>query len=194
MSSPIPCLEILERRRQEGLFRERRVISGYSGRWMEMDGRALIDFTRNDYLDISNHADLIDAFKQCTGKFGMGSGGSQFLGGYTSAHQRLEEELAEFLQRDRAILFSSGYLANLAAVSAMCKRNETVLADRFVHASLIDAARLAGVRLKRYAHCAPAALEAILTGEAAGKAALGSRLKSSAWRATSLPCGISGDF
>jgi len=132
----------LESYRNQGLYRHRNV-TGNS---------PLIAFNSNDYLGLAGHPQLADALSQGLKKYGCGSTGSHLVCGHHREHQALEEELAEFVDRPRALLFSSGYMANLGAMQALLGRHDTVVSDRLNHASLIDAARLSGARHRRYRH------------------------------------------
>jgi 8-amino-7-oxononanoate synthase len=118
------------------------------------DGRELIDFSSNDYLGFARHPALARAMAESATHAGAGSGASHLITGHGAEHARLEEELAAFTQRERALLFSTGYMANLAVITALAGRGERVLLDRLCHASLIDGARLSGATLVRYAHAA----------------------------------------
>ena len=118
------------------------------------DGRELIDFSSNDYLGFARHPALARALAESAAHAGAGSGASHLITGHGAEHARLEEELAAFTRRERALLFSTGYMANLAVITALAGRGERVLLDRLCHASLIDGARLSGATLVRYAHAA----------------------------------------
>jgi 8-amino-7-oxononanoate synthase len=115
-------------------------------------GHELIDFSSNDYLGLARHPALAMAMSACAARSGAGSGAAHLVTGHGTEHARLEEELAAFTHRERALLFSTGYMANLAVMDALAGRNERVLLDRLCHASLIDGARLSGAALKRYGH------------------------------------------
>ena len=116
------------------------------------DGRELDDFSSNDYLGLARHPALARAMSACAAGAGAGSGASHLITGHGAEHDRLEEELAEFTHRERALLFSTGYMANLAVMTALAGRGERALLDRLCHASLIDGARLSGATLARYRH------------------------------------------
>jgi 8-amino-7-oxononanoate synthase len=133
-------------------------------------GRALIDFSSNDYLGLAHHPALA-AMSGCAARRGAGSGASHLITGHGAEHERLEEELAAFTRRERALLFSTGYMANLAVMAALAGHGERVLLDRLCHASLIDGARLSGARLRRYGH-ADAEAAARLLGADPGHTAL----------------------
>jgi 8-amino-7-oxononanoate synthase len=115
-------------------------------------GRELTDFSSNDYLGLAGHPALADAMSECAARTGSGSGASHLVSGHGHEHAQLEEELAAFTGRERALLFSNGYMANLAVMTVLAGRGERVLLDRLCHASLIDGARLSGAAFRRYAH------------------------------------------
>ncbi len=134
----------------------------------QVGSEQLINFCGNDYLGLSTHPAIIDAAAQGLAQYGLGSGGSSLVSGHTEAHAELEDELADFCQRQRALVFSSGYLANLSVVGALAGHGDAVYEDRLNHASLIDAALLSRARLYRYSHAAPQALaNRLATGTAA---------------------------
>lgn len=114
--------------------------------------RDCINFTSNDYLCLSKHDAVIHALKDGSEKYGVGSGGSVCISGYTSAHQEAEEKFAEFMQRERALLFPSGYHANLGVIVSFVNRDTKLLIDRLSHASIIDAAVMSRAKFKRYPH------------------------------------------
>ena len=142
----------LERLKAEGLYRHRRVVESARGPEMVVDGRQVVGFCSNDYLGLADHPKVVEAFRRGAEAYGVGSGASHLITGHTRAHHMLEEALAEFTGRPRALLFSTGYMANLGVIAALCGRGDRVVEDRLNHASLIDAAQLAGGKLKRYAH------------------------------------------
>lgn len=149
-------LERLEAQRQEisaqGLYRTRRLLEGRQGVRVQIDGRALTNFSSNDYLGLAGDPRLERSLVEGAARYGVGSGASHLICGHSAAHHQLEEELADFLGRDRALLFSTGYMANLGVLSALMGRNSLVFEDRLNHASLLDGAQLSGAKLKRYAH------------------------------------------
>ncbi len=118
---------------------------GGSARW-------LLDFSSNDYLGLSQNFLVSGAVEDAFPHLGAGSTGSHLVGGHTSAHAALEREVADWLQAERALLFGSGYLANLGVMQALLGRDDVCVQDRLNHASLIDGARLAGCTLRRYPH------------------------------------------
>lgn len=148
---------------REDLLRTTRVVDARAGVVVEIDGRRLINFCSNDYLDLAGHAEVAAAMQDAATAFGVGSTASPLVCGKTRLHAALEDRLAALTGRDRALLFNCGYTANLAIFSALVHaRHETVFEDRLCHASMVDGARLAGARLKRYRHADPADLERLL--------------------------------
>jgi 8-amino-7-oxononanoate synthase len=143
---------LLAQRIQDRLYRRREIIDGPQGVELTIDGRRLLSFCSNDYLGLANHPDVVAAFHRGLETFGAGSGAAHLITGHSRAHQALEEELAAFVQRPRALLFSTGYMANLGVMVALLRRGDRVFEDRANHASLLDGARLSGARLVRYAH------------------------------------------
>ncbi len=149
-------------REAAGLYRRRRVIDSPQGPILRSEGRELLSFCSNDYLGLANHPELIAALKRGADEYGVGSGAAHLVNGHSHAHHALEEELAAFTNRPRALLFSTGYMANLGVAGALLGRGDSAFEDRLNHASLLDAGLLSGARLVRYAHADPAALEAKL--------------------------------
>jgi 8-amino-7-oxononanoate synthase len=135
-----------------GLRRSRRVLETPQGGRVTVDGREYTAFCSNDYLGLAAHPELIEAAREGAARFGVGAGASHLLLGHSTAHHELEQRLAAFAGLPRALLFSTGYLANLGAVTALVGREDAVFADRLNHASLNDAALLARAQFKRYAH------------------------------------------
>jgi 8-amino-7-oxononanoate synthase len=134
---------------------------------VRVGGRLLRNFCSNDYLGLSHHPELIRAATDCMSRFGFGAGAAHLVSGHSLEHHALEEELAAFVGTERALLFSSGYMANLGVVSALTDRHDLMLADRWNHASLLDAARLSGARLRRYVHGDMAHAEQMLLAQRA---------------------------
>jgi 8-amino-7-oxononanoate synthase len=158
-----PALEEIER---QHLRRRRATVDAYpepgNHTQVIVDGRRLVDFSSNDYLGLAAHPALSSAMAECAARCGAGSGASHLISGHGSEHAALEEELAAFTERPRALLFSTGYMANLGVVTALAERGESVLLDRLSHASLIDAGLLSGARFRRYPHCDAAAASRLL--------------------------------
>lgn len=153
----------LDALKQKSLYRLRRLLEGPQGPEVVLDGRACLNFSSNDYLGLAADPRLKQAARRALDDYGVGSGAAHLVTGHSKAHHALEEELAAFLGRSRALLFSSGYMANLGIASALIGRGDRALEDRLNHASLLDAGLLAGARFARYAHADVTALEAELT-------------------------------
>jgi 8-amino-7-oxononanoate synthase len=128
-----------------------------------IDGRELINFCSNDYLGLASHPEVVASLKAGADQYGVGSGASHLINGHSRAHHILEEELADFVGRPRAVLFSTGYMANLGVITALCGRGDVVLQDRLNHASLLDAGLLSGARCQRYLHADPGSLDHTLS-------------------------------
>ena len=149
----------LDQRRRAGLYRRPRTVEpGAAPPWQVVDGRLCLGFSSNDYLGLARDARIATVLSGAAGTWGTGAGAAHLAGGHTRAHGELEERLADWTGRPRALLFSTGYMANLGALCALAGRGDLVAEDRLNHASLIDAARLAGARVRRYAHGDPEAL------------------------------------
>ncbi len=152
----------LVRRRGQNLYRERQVLASPQGAEVRIGAQTLLSFCSNDYLGLANHPQVIAAFKQGAERYGVGAGASHLISGHSLAHHALEEELADFVGAPRALLFSTGYMANLGVAASLMGRCGHVFEDKLNHASLIDAARLCQARVKRYAHGAVDKLESLL--------------------------------
>ncbi len=142
----------LSQRRAQKLYRERLVLESPPGAEVRVGDETLLSFCSNDYLGLANHPRVIAAFQQGAARYGVGAGASHLVSGHSRAHHALEEELADFVGAERALLFSTGYMANLGVVSALTDRHDAIFEDRLNHASLIDAARLARAKVTRYPH------------------------------------------
>ncbi|VXC98416.1 8-amino-7-oxononanoate synthase [Pseudomonas sp. 8Z] len=142
----------LAERRAASLYRQRPLLQAPQGPQVQVDGQMLVNFCSNDYLGLANHPEVIRAMQQGAEKWGVGGGASHLVVGHSTPHHELEEALAAFTGRPRALLFSTGYMANLAAVTALVGQGDSVLQDRLNHASLLDAGLLSGARFSRYLH------------------------------------------
>ena len=142
----------LAERRAADLYRQRPLLQSPQGPQVVVDGQPLLAFCNNDYLGLANHPEVIKAWRDGAERWGVGGGASHLVIGHSSPHHALEEALAEFTRRPRALLFSTGYMANLGTVTALVGQGDTVLQDRLNHASLLDAGLLSGARFRRYLH------------------------------------------
>jgi 8-amino-7-oxononanoate synthase len=146
----------------QGLRRRRRRLESAQGTRIEVDGKSYLSFASNDYLGLAGHPALAAAACDAAAEFGVGGGASHLLTGHHALHHRLETELAAFVGLPAALLFSTGYMANLGVVTALVDRRGAVFADRLNHASLVDAALLSRAEHHRYRHGDLAHLEALL--------------------------------
>lgn len=139
-------------RAEAGLLRRLRGVAAVDGAWVVMDGRRLLNFASNDYLGLAQHPRLREALVDAARRWGVGATAAHLLGGHRAPHEALEQALAEWTGRERALLFSSGYLANIGVLVALLRDGDLCLQDKLNHACLIDGARLSGSTLKRYVH------------------------------------------
>jgi 8-amino-7-oxononanoate synthase len=142
----------LEAIKQQHSYRVRRCMSGPQASQVTLDGNTYHNFCSNDYLGLAHHAKVRKAAKQAIDEFGCGSGASQHINGYSRVHAECEQQLADFLQVEKVVLFGSGYLANLGVLSSLSKRHDCIFGDKLNHASLIDAAQSSTADFKRYRH------------------------------------------
>ncbi len=161
---------LLAQRRQQQLYRQPRIAGCAQQAHMQIDGKAYLSFCSNDYLGLANHSAVISAFQQAANQWGVGSGSAHLINGHSQPHQQLEEALAEFTGRERALLFSTGYMANLGVVSALMQDGDRVYQDRLNHASLLDAAKLCGARQIRFQHNNPQHLVQRMQRQTTGQA------------------------
>ncbi|WP_345776305.1 8-amino-7-oxononanoate synthase [Luteimonas salinisoli] len=133
-------------------LRARRTVTRRDGARCEVDGRWLLNFCGNDYLGLSQQFQVVNALMDTAARDGAGGIASHLVCGHHAAHDALERELADWLQAPRALLFGSGFLANLAVMQALLGEGDACVQDRLNHASLVDGARLSGCRLRRYPH------------------------------------------
>lgn len=148
----------LEEARSRGLERNARVYPECGGK-ITLDGQELLNFSSNDYLNLGRHPHVVDRARQALEHYGTGSGGSRLVTGTLPIHEELEARLAAEKGYPAALLFGAGYLANAGTIPVLAGRDDIILADKLVHASMIDACQLSGAKLLRFAHNDPAALE-----------------------------------
>jgi len=152
----------LTERRTQNLLRQRRSVESPQQPALAVDGSKLLSFCSNDYLGLANHPDVVAAFKRGLDEYGAGSGASHLVTGHTKAHAALEEELAAFTGRSRALLFGSGFMANVGVLTTLLDDNDHVFEDKLNHASLLDGGRFSGASFRRYPHLDMARLGASL--------------------------------
>jgi len=142
----------LQQQRRLALYRQRDIVQSPQSVVLTIDGIRYLSFCSNDYLALANHPRVIESFKQAAERYGVGSGASHLISGHSQAHQQLEEQLAAFTGSQAALVFSTGYMANLGCIAALVNEKDSVICDRLNHASLLDAAKLSGAKLRRYLH------------------------------------------
>ena len=153
---------VLEQRREEGLYRHRLTLESSQGPIVSVNGRQYLNFCSNDYLGLAAHPRIVERFRSAAIQYGVGSGASHLVCGHSAPHHQLEEALAEFTGRARALLFSSGYMANAGILSSLLQRGDSVFEDRLNHASLLDGGLHSGARFQRFPHNDVSALKAKL--------------------------------
>ncbi|HGM5580079.1 TPA: 8-amino-7-oxononanoate synthase [Pseudomonas putida] len=148
----------LAERRAADLYRQRPLLQSPQGPEVVVDGQRLLAFCSNDYLGLANHPEVIAAWRDGAERWGVGGGASHLVVGHSTPHHEVEEAIAELTGRPRALLFTTGYMANLGAITALVGQGDTVLQDRLNHASLLDGGLLSGARFSRYLHNDPSSL------------------------------------
>lgn len=164
MSDPFALERRQQERAQAQLRRQRLTLGTVNGSAVKVQwqGQTLLNFCSNDYLGLSQHA-VVKMGAQTAAAAGAGSGASHLVCGHLELHEQLELALAEWVGRPRALLFSTGYMANTGVISALLNRDHLVLQDRLNHASLLDGALLSRARLQRYRHGDVTHLRTLLT-------------------------------
>ncbi len=142
----------LTERKQKHWYRQRAIVESPQSIHLQVNGKQLLSFCSNDYLGLANHPKVIEAFQSAAKQYGVGSGASHLVSGHSAEHHALEEELAAFTGRDRALLFSTGFAANLGCITALLSEKDAVFEDKLNHASLLDAGLASGARFQRFLH------------------------------------------
>ncbi len=142
----------LQQQRQQSLYRSTRMVESAQQTHIKIENKTYLNFCSNDYLGLANHPDVIQAFQNAANHYGVGTGSAHLINGHSCIHQQLEQALAEFTGRQNALLFSTGYMANMGTINALMQRGDVIHADRLNHASLIDASLLSKARMLRYRH------------------------------------------
>lgn len=145
-------LQRLQAQQEAGLYRHRLTHQSPQTPELQIEGQPYLNFSSNDYLGLASHPRLIQRWQRSATQFAVGAGASHLVNGHTSAHHELEQALARYTGRSRALLFSTGYMANLGAVTALLGRNDAAFSDKLNHASLVDAVILSRAHSYRYAH------------------------------------------
>ena len=144
--------EELNGRRQKSLHRTLRTFTDRQGTHAKWEGREVVLFCGNDYLGLSCHPEVIQKTKQTLEKYGVGSGSARLISGTSDLHTELETRLAQFKAKESALVFGSGYLANLGVLGTLAREKDLIVMDKFSHASFIDGARLSGAQLRVFPH------------------------------------------
>ena len=152
----------LAERQAQGLYRRPRLLECRDGVHARLEGRDCLVFCSNDYLGLADHPVISAALAQAASEVGTGSGAAHLISGHHREHEALESELADWVGRPRALLFSTGYMANMGVINALAEPGDTVYEDVLNHASLLDGGWLSRGRMQRYAHGDVAALDAAL--------------------------------
>ncbi|MDP8247232.1 MAG: 8-amino-7-oxononanoate synthase [Candidatus Tritonobacter lacicola] len=152
----------LEKLKSRGLYRTLRTVEGPTGRTVRIDGRDFLCFCSNNYLGLAGDARLIEAAREAAERYGCGSGASRLVSGTLEIHRELERRIASFKGKEAAILFPTGYMANVGAIPALAGEDDLVIVDRLDHASIIDGCRLSRARMLVYGHGDLEAMEKIL--------------------------------
>jgi 8-amino-7-oxononanoate synthase len=138
--------------REQNLFRQLRRVDSPQGARVRVDGRELLNFSSNDYLGLADHPALKEAVRRAVDQFGAGSGASRLICGSLAVHHTLEESLAAFKGTQAALAFSSGYAAAVGTLGALLGKDDVLIIDKLVHASIVDGGRLCGAKLRVFAH------------------------------------------
>lgn len=162
----------LQQRKQQQLYRDRLTLESAQAARVVVDGVELDNFSSNDYLGLASHPDVIEAFRAAAVHYGVGAGASHLVVGHSKPHGMLEEALADFTGRDRALLFSSGYMANMAVLRTLAGRGDSIFQDKLNHASLLDGGLASGAGHFRYRHADLAHLQQLLKGRCSGRSLL----------------------
>jgi len=159
----------LDERAAQGLLRTRRTLTTQQSPHISVDGKSYLAYCSNDYLGLANHPQLIAALQNGAKQWGVGAGAAHLVCGHFDAHHQLEQQLASFVGKPAALLFSTGYMANLGVVQALVGKGDTVFADKLNHASLNDAMQLSRAEVKRYRHGDVAQLVHLLAKTQSGR-------------------------
>ncbi|MGH7819409.1 MAG: 8-amino-7-oxononanoate synthase [Candidatus Binatia bacterium] len=159
----------LEALRTQRLYRRLRTIEGPEEPEVVVDGRPAILLCSNNYLGLANHPEVVAAAREVLERYGAGSGSSRLISGHLRIHADLEERIAEWKGAEAAIVFSSGYHANLGVLQALVGAGDAILSDELNHASLIDGCRLSRAEVRVYRHGDPGSLEEALRATAGAR-------------------------
>lgn len=152
----------LEQRKTDGLLRQRRLLDSPQAERIVANQQPYLSFCSNDYLGLANHPELIATMQKAAGDSGVGSGASGLITGHHRYHDELEQQLARFVELPAALLFSTGYMANIGVLGALVGRGDAIFADKLNHACLNDGGYFSHAEFHRYPHNDVAALEKLL--------------------------------
>ncbi len=159
----------LEDLKRMGLYRSLREVEGPPGATIVIDGRKLLQFSSNNYLGLANHPRLKAAAMAAVERYGVGSGASRLVCGNLDLNRKLEEKVAQLKKKEAALLYSTGYMANLGVIAALAGEGDLILSDEFNHASIVDACRLSRAQTRVYPHKRMDELEKLLAGAGSSK-------------------------
>lgn len=143
----------LEELRSQNLYRQLKVVDSEQGPTVVLNGQNVLNLSSNNYLGLANHPTLKEAAKEALDRYGCGSGASRLISGNMTAHEDLEQHLARFKGTEAALVFNSGYQANVGVIAALVEKGDVVLSDELNHASIIDGCRLSRASVSVYRHC-----------------------------------------
>jgi 8-amino-7-oxononanoate synthase len=158
---------VLEQRKAEGLLRQRRLLDSPQAEHIVANDKHFLSFCSNDYLGLANRPELIAAMQKAAGDSGVGSGASNLITGHHRYHDNLEKQLAKFVEMPAALLFSTGYMANIGVIGALMGRHDAIFADKLNHACLNEGAYLSRAEFHRFPHNDVVALEKLLQASTA---------------------------
>ena len=143
----------LEEIRGRNLYRQLKVVDGEQGATIRLNGREVLNLSSNNYLGLANHPALKEAAREALDRYGCGSGASRLISGNMTAHEELEQRIARFKGTEAALVFNSGYQANVGIIATLVEKDDVVLSDQLNHASIIDGCRLSRAAVSVYRHC-----------------------------------------
>ena len=152
----------LEEIRSRNLYRQLKVVDGEQDAAVRLNGREVLNLSSNNYLGLANHPALKEAAREALDRWGCGSGASRLISGNMTAHEELEQRIARFKGTEAALVFNSGYQANVGIIATLMERDDVVLSDALNHASIIDGCRLSRAAVSVYRHCDMDHLESLL--------------------------------
>ena len=152
----------LSKIKESGLYRELKAVENAQDTRIDIEGKTYLSFCSNNYLGLANHPSVVNAVKKAVDEYGWGACASRLVSGNMTLHEALEKEISRFKRKDAAIVFPTGYMANLGVISSLVSGGDLVISDKLNHASIIDGCRLSGADFRVYAHCNMEKLETIL--------------------------------